>query len=92
MKDRTAATVIDSLTKELASKSALGALRHGFKCYGKELRLAYFQPNSGMNPEAAARYAANRLTVTRQVEFVSDVLKRPEPCWRAGGSHGECVT
>jgi type I site-specific restriction-modification system R (restriction) subunit len=62
----------------LASKGTLGVLRHGFKCYGKELRLAYFQPNSGMNPDAAARYAANRLTITRQVEFLSDVLKRPD--------------
>ena len=78
LKDRAAATVIDSLTKELASKGALGVLRHGFKSYGKELRLAYFQPNSGMNPDAAARYAANRLTVTRQVEFVSEALKRPD--------------
>jgi type I restriction enzyme, R subunit len=78
LKDRTAATVIDSLTKELASKGALGVLRHGFKCYGKELRLAYFQPNSGMNPESAARYAANRLTIRRQLSFASTVLKRPD--------------
>lgn len=76
LKDRTAATIIDSLTKELASKGALGVLRHGFKCYGKELRLAYFQPNSGLNPESAARYAANRLTITRQVRFASAPLKR----------------
>lgn len=85
LKDRTAATVIDSLTKELGSKGALGVLRHGFKCYGKELRLAYFQPNSAMNPDAAARFAANRLTVTRQVEFVSDVLKCPD------GAKRKCV-
>lgn len=78
LKERTAATIIDSLVKELESKGALGVLRHGFKCYGKELRLAYFRPNSGMNPDAQARYAANRLTVTRQVEFVSQVLKRPD--------------
>ena len=78
LKDRTAAVVIDSLTKELASKGALGVLRHGFKCYGKELRLAWFQPNSGMNPESAARYAANRLTITRQVAFASQALKRPD--------------
>ncbi|MFX9065573.1 hypothetical protein ABTN38_19350, partial [Acinetobacter baumannii] len=55
LKDRTAATVVDSLTKELESKGALGVLRHGFKCYGKELRLAWFQPNSGLNPDSAAR-------------------------------------
>ena len=78
LKDRTAATVLDSLTKELATKGALGVLRHGFKCYGKELRLVYFQPNSGMNKESAARYAANRLTIRRQVSFASIVLKRPD--------------
>ena len=78
LKETTAATVLDCLTKELASKGALGVLRHGFKCYGKELRLAYFQPNSGLNPDSAARYAANRLTITRQLAFASSVLKRPD--------------
>ena len=78
LKDRTADTVLDSLTKELASKGTLGVLRHGFKCYGKELRLAWFQPNSGMNPESAAHYDANRLTITRQVAFASQALKRPD--------------
>jgi len=85
LRERTPSTVIDSLVKELASKGALGVLRHGFKCYGKTLRLAYFRPNSGMNPEAQARYAANRLTITRQVEFLSDVLKRPD------GSKRKCI-
>lgn len=78
LKDRTEATILDSLTKELGSKGALGVLRHGFKCYGKELRLAYFRPNSGMNPEAQARFAANQFTITRQVEFTSEVLKKPD--------------
>ncbi|MCC7273086.1 MAG: type I restriction endonuclease subunit R [Alphaproteobacteria bacterium] len=78
LKDRTADMVLDSLTKELASKGALGVLRHGFKCYGKELRLAFFRPNSGMNPDSAARYAANRLTIARQVAFASQALKRPD--------------
>ena len=78
LKERTAATVLESLAKELQSKGALGVLRHGFKCYGKQLRLAYFRPNSGMNPDAAARYAANRLTITRQVAFHSEVLKNPD--------------
>jgi type I restriction enzyme R subunit len=78
LKDRTADTVIDSLTKELATKGTLGVLRHGFKCYGKELRLVYFRPASGMNPESAVRYAANRLTIRRQLAFASTVLKRPD--------------
>ena len=82
LKDRTAVTIIDSLVKELQSKGTLGVLRHGFKCYGKALWLAYFRPNSGMNPEAQARYAANRLTITRQVAFASEVLKNPDQTQR----------
>ena len=74
---RTEAIVLDALAKELEIKGALHVLRHGFKCYGKTLRLAYFRPNSGMNPEAAAKYGHNRLTITRQVAFTS-VLKRPD--------------
>jgi type I restriction enzyme R subunit len=82
--ERTAATVLDSLTKELGSKGTLHVLRHGFKCYGKTLRLAYFRPNTAMNPEAQAQYEANRLSITRQVNFAS-VLKRPD------GKNKRCI-
>jgi type I restriction enzyme R subunit len=78
LKERTAATVLDSLVKELQNKGALGVLRHGFKCYGKALRLAFFRPNSGMNAQAQAQYAANRLTITRQVAFTSEALKNSD--------------
>ncbi|MFI9653288.1 type I restriction endonuclease [Guyparkeria sp. GHLCS8-2] len=61
--------LVGSLVKELASKNALHVLRHGFKCFGKTFRLAYFAPNTGMNPQAAEAYAHNRLRVTRQVHF-----------------------
>lgn len=74
---KTEATVLDSLAKELEIKGTLHVLRHGFKCYGKTFLLAYFRPNSGMNPQAAALYAANRLTITRQVAFTS-VMKNAE--------------
>ena len=84
LSERTEATVLDSLYKELETKGTLHVLRHGFKCYGKALRLAHFRPNSGMNPEAAALYAKNRLTITRQVSFAS-VLKK------ADGSNRRCI-
>ncbi len=82
--EKTAATVLDSLAKELEVKGTLHVLRHGFKCYGKTLRLAYFRPNTAMNPGAAADYAKNRLTITRQVAFTS-VMKR------ADGKHRRCI-
>lgn len=81
---RTEATLLDGLVKELETKGALHVLRHGFKCYGKTMRLAYFRPNSGMNPEAASRHAHNRLTITRQVAFTS-AMKRPD------GTHRRCI-
>ncbi|MDE0678724.1 MAG: type I restriction endonuclease [Gammaproteobacteria bacterium] len=74
---RTAATVLDSLSKELELKGTLHVLRHGFKCYGKTFRMAWFRPNTTMNPEAAENYARNRLTITRQVKFTS-VMKKPD--------------
>ena len=81
---KTAATVLDSLSKELELKGTLHVLRHGFKCYGKTLRMTWFRPNTRMNPEAAENYARNRLTVTRQVAFAS-VMKR------ADGKNRRCV-
>jgi type I restriction enzyme R subunit len=70
--------IIDSLTKELKSRGMLDILRNGFKCYGKTLRVAYFQPNTGMNPETLAFYQQNRLTITRQVTIktgrIPDIL------------------
>ena len=81
---RTALTVLDSLSKELELKGTLHVLRHGFKCYGKTFRMAYFRPNTRMNPEAAENYAHNRLTITRQVAFTS-VMKK------ADGNHRRCI-
>ena len=81
---QTEATVLESLGKELESKGTLHILRHGFKCYGKTFSMAYFRPNTSMNPDAAENYAKNRLTVTRQVGFTS-VMKRPD------GGNRRCV-
>lgn len=66
----TEAVLLDDLTKALAGQAGvLGVLRQGFKCFGKLVRVAYFAPAHGLNPETARLYAANRLTVTRQVHY-----------------------
>ena len=81
---KTVATVLDTLSKELELKGTLHVLRHGFKCFGKTFRMAYFRPNTAMNPEAAENYARNRLTITRQVAFTS-VIKKPD------GKNRRCI-
>lgn len=66
--NKAASMLLDSLCKELAAKGSLAILREGFKCVGKTVRLAYFAPNTGLDPSATERYADNRLTVVRQVK------------------------
>jgi type I restriction enzyme R subunit len=66
---QTESTVLDNLLGALDARGSLDVLRHGFKCYGKQLSLAYFAPAHGMNPETQALYESNRLTVTRQVKY-----------------------
>lgn len=65
----TGAVVIDHLCKELDTKGMLKVLRQGFKCYGKKLRMAFFAPSNGLNPETLALYAQNQLSVTRQLFY-----------------------
>lgn len=66
--------LLDSLNRELAAKGALTVLREGFKCVGKAVRLAYFAPNTSIDTGSAERYAANRLTIVRQVHTQSGAI------------------
>ncbi len=67
--DKTGAQIIGDLCKWMDANGALATLRHGFKCYGKTLRVAFFKAAHELNPELEARYAANRLGITRQIHF-----------------------
>lgn len=59
--------LLADLLSELHIKGSLHVLRHGFKCYGKLFKLAYFKPAHSLNPDALALYAHNQLTITRQI-------------------------
>lgn len=65
--DKTASQVLTDLCKWLDTYGVLHTLRHGFKCYGRTLRIAYFKAAHGLNPQLEAQYAANRLGITRQL-------------------------
>ena len=70
-KDKTEEILMDDLCKALDSEheGCLKVLRHGFKCFGKIFRVAYFAPASGLNPDTKKLYSANRLIVTRQLKY-----------------------
>lgn len=67
--EQTGARVLESLCKWLDTHGTLATLRHGFKCFGRTLRVAFFRPAHGLNPELEARYQANLLGLTRQLHF-----------------------
>jgi type I restriction enzyme, R subunit len=67
--ENTGEQILGDLCKWMDVNGSLGTLRHGFKCYGRTLRTAYFKAAHELNPELEARYAANRLGLTRQLHF-----------------------
>ncbi len=70
------AVLLKALCLELEAKGSLAVLRHGFRCYGKDFKMAYFAPNTSLNDDLAAKYAANILKITRQVVTEND--ERPD--------------
>ncbi len=67
--DQTGDQVLADLCKWMDAHGVLATIRHGFKCYGRMLRIAFFKAAHGLNPELEARYAANRVGLTRQLHF-----------------------
>ncbi len=61
--------VIQRLYKELDLRGSLDVLRNGFVDYGVRFQMAYFQPASGLNPDAVELYNKNSLKVYRQIYF-----------------------
>lgn len=67
--DKTGEQILGDLCKWMDANGVLATLRHGFKCYGRTLHAAFFKAAHTLNPELEARYAANRLGLTRQLHF-----------------------
>jgi type I restriction enzyme R subunit len=66
---KTGEQVLTDLCKWMDANGSLATLRHGFKCYGRTLHVAYFKAAHELNPELEERYARNRLGLTRQLHF-----------------------
>jgi type I restriction enzyme R subunit len=66
---KTGEQVLVDLCKWMDLNGSLATLRHGFKCYGRTLFVAFFKAAHGMNPELEERYAKNRVGLTRQLHF-----------------------
>lgn len=63
------------LFKELDLRGMLDVIRHGITDSGIKFKLAYFKPDSNLNPETIVQYNHNKLYVSRQVYFSSKTNK-----------------
>ncbi len=63
--------VLQRLYKELDLRGSLDILRNGFVDYGVRFQMAFFQPASGLNPDAIHLYNKNKLKVYRQIFYSS---------------------
>jgi type I restriction enzyme R subunit len=67
--DNTGTQVLTDLCKWLDTYGSLQVLRHGFKCYGRTLYIAYFKAAHSLNSELESQYQANQLSLTRQLQY-----------------------
>ena len=61
--------VIARLHREMDLRGALDVIRNGFVDYGVRFKMAFFKPESGLNPDTQVLYEQNRLEVVRQVYY-----------------------
>ena len=68
-KDETEKKVLQRLIKEIELRGLLDVIRKGFTDYGVKFSMAFFKPETTLNPEAEAQYKSNHLSVTRQLYY-----------------------
>jgi len=59
----------ERVAHHIERKGVLYALRNDFKDYGCHFRLAYFRPNTTLNPDEQERYRGNIFSVVRQLRY-----------------------
>ncbi|HEX8349020.1 MAG TPA: type I restriction endonuclease, partial [Hymenobacter sp.] len=64
-----ATKLLQRLQKELELRGPLDVLRNGFTDFGVKYQLAYFQPETTLNPDTERLYGLNRLGITRQLYY-----------------------
>jgi type I restriction enzyme R subunit len=83
--ERTGEVVVQELSRMLDTSGSLSVLRHGFKCYGQRLYMAFFKPANGLNPDTLESYQLNRLGVCRQLQYSAKNTNELDLCISING-------
>ena len=68
-KDEVEQKLIQRLIKEIDLRGVLDVIRKGFTDYGVKFQMAFFKPESSLNPDTEILYIQNHLSVTRQLFY-----------------------
>ena len=68
-KDEVEKKVIQRLVNEIEKRGILDVIRKGFTDLSVKFQIAYFKPESTLNPEADELYCTNHLSVTTQLYY-----------------------
>ena len=63
--------IIQRIYKEMDLRGSLDVIRNGFVDYGVRFKLAFFKPETGLNPETQALYNKNQFKIIRQVYYTN---------------------
>jgi len=63
--------VINRIVKVITNQGCLEVIRKGFTDYGVNFKMAFFKPETGLNPDTQKLYDSNILTITRQVKYTT---------------------
>jgi type I restriction enzyme R subunit len=61
--------LVERLAGQIERRGTLYVLRNEFKDSGCHFRLAYFRPNTSLNPDEQKRYQANIFSIVRQLRY-----------------------
>ncbi|MEM7535041.1 MAG: type I restriction endonuclease [Chloroflexota bacterium] len=67
--EKASSQLLQDLCTWIKDNGVLSTLRHGFKCYGRQVQVAYFKAAHGLNPTLEQRYVQNRVAVKRQLYY-----------------------
>jgi len=69
--ENTIGAVANEFSKLRDKRGLLNLIRQGFVLQGASIKLVWFKPSSGLNPEHLKKYEANQFSVIRQVHYSS---------------------
>jgi type I restriction enzyme R subunit len=75
--DRARERFLHRLSRQIARRGTIDVLRNGVRDRGAKIRLVYFRPPTGLNPDLQEKYRANLFSVVPELAFSPEDAGQP---------------